>query len=808
MVKMRNFSKRYYFKQIVVCWLIWSMMLAFIPVRIAKAAPANPVGQFGGATFDVSNPLGVTVTINGMQTIIHWDSLNTTKDEFLTFLHNGNINGAVLNRVLTGGTTIFNGALNGEQLRIFMINPAGIVFGQGARINVSQLVASSLDIADDDFLSGAPYEFINGATAGDVLFNARAANVVADRLFLIGKHVRNMGGLVAREFAVMAAGDKVLISEPGSSVAVEVDMGGMDPAQFTVENRAFGSGDEHYRTDYGKDTDWTPPVGGRWYVGPESPDDPGGPVPTSVEAEHIILAAGDVWSAALVKAYSDDSFSPVATIEIKAAGDVTVTDKVIAEAVGNRENDAVAAIAVDAGGNVDVIAHAWMEKDEKGNVIGHDGEALIQADTKYGATNTSEILICADGHVTVEAEGLWDKCEDLGADSTASIKAIAQSGGEGTAEKNTADVQIDAQEGINVTAISKPYNTQVSASITAEAYNGAENTANILTCSDEGVLVKSEQDSVTPAPSNAYIKSVAGAWQMMTSSDAKTTVISHQGNVVVDSSLGGNASIESEAYGSYFYTDTATTQVYATDVVVTGGGSSISAQALGVRDRGDGFRLTSDGRVEETDYGATLIIDYSWCEDCPDCPPCQFEDDDDGDGPDEEVFAPIAPLPPYHIPRIEGCPQLTQSAAAELGITEETLQVGMGDALALNPNIQPCQACASLLNAASILKDVDGSRMAAMVQVFNTIAPADAPYTPEMATSIAMAFDDAAEGSQYASAMEFIDAFVQYAAALEELGSPTGDPTAFVMTKYGDELGDNSNMASFVAGRIEGGQTF
>ena len=151
---------------------------------------------------------------------------------------------------------------------------------------------------------------------------------------------------------------------------------------------------------------------------------------------------------------------------------------------------------------------------------------------------------------------------------------------------------------------------------------------------------------------------------------------------------------------------------------------------------------------------------------------------------------------------------LAQAAAMELGIPEETLQVGLGNALALNPNIQPCQTCASLLNSASILKDVDGSRMAAMLQVFNATAPADAPFTPEMATSIAMAFEDAAEGSQYASAMEFIDAFVQYAAALDELGSPVGDSTAFVMDKYGDGLGENSNMASFVAGRIAAGETF
>lgn len=180
-------------------------------------------------------------------------------------------------------------------------------------------------------------------------------------------------------------------------------------------------------------------------------------------------------------------------------------------------------------------------------------------------------------------------------------------------------------------------------------------------------------------------------------------------------------------------------------------------------------------------------IDWDWCVDC------------------EDLFAPVAPLAKFEVPRIEGCPALTQAAAMELGITGETLQVGIGNALALNPSIQPCEACATLVSAASILRDEDGSRMAAMVQTFNALAPADTPFSPEMATSIAMAFEGAAEGSQYASAMEYIDAFVQYVAVLDtELGAPVGDSLVFVMDKYGAGItgSDNANLAEYVAARL------
>ncbi|MFX8785939.1 filamentous hemagglutinin N-terminal domain-containing protein, partial [Acinetobacter baumannii] len=38
--------------------------------------------------------------------------------------------------------------------RVYLINQNGIVFGQGAQVNVGSLVASSLDVSDDIFLNG------------------------------------------------------------------------------------------------------------------------------------------------------------------------------------------------------------------------------------------------------------------------------------------------------------------------------------------------------------------------------------------------------------------------------------------------------------------------------------------------------------------------------------------------------------------------------------------------------------------------------------------------------------------------------
>jgi hypothetical protein len=147
-----------------------------------------------------------------------------------------------------------------------------------------------------------------------------------------------------------------------------------------------------------------------------------------------------------------------------------------------------------------------------------------------------------------------------------------------------------------------------------------------------------------------------------------------------------------------------------------------------------------------------------------------------------------------------------QAVATELGITEETIQVAIGNALALNPTIQPCRACAALIDAAGILRDEDGSRMAAMIRVFNELAPADTPFTPEMAASIVTSLQTASENTQYASVAEYIDAFIQYINVLDtELGSPVVDALAFVIEKYGTDImtNENTNIAAFVTVHLE-----
>ncbi len=159
------------------------------------------------------------------------------------------------------------------------------------------------------------------------------------------------------------------------------------------------------------------------------------------------------------------------------------------------------------------------------------------------------------------------------------------------------------------------------------------------------------------------------------------------------------------------------------------------------------------------------------------------------------------------VPEVSGCPAIVAAATEELGITPENIQVAMANSMASASDIQPCDTCARLVSAAAILKDADGSRLAAPLEAINAIAPANVPFTPEIGTQIATVFEDhRGDGTAYASALEYVDAFVQYVKILDnEMGSPVGDSVAFALEKHGQALtaSDNANIAAFVASRLE-----
>ncbi|GBL46111.1 large exoprotein [Sulfuriferula multivorans] len=179
------------------------------------AASANPDGaqvlsgqvnfKTLGSQLDIHNTPGA---------IINWNGFSIDANEITRFIQQS-ASSAVLNRVIGQDPSRILGALlsNG---RVFLINPNGIVFAAGARIDTAGLVASTLNLSDQDFAAGRLRFSANPNTAA--IDNAAVINTTSGgQVYLIAPDINNSGLINAPQGQiVLAAGRSVELLDPAS----------------------------------------------------------------------------------------------------------------------------------------------------------------------------------------------------------------------------------------------------------------------------------------------------------------------------------------------------------------------------------------------------------------------------------------------------------------------------------------------------------------------------------------------------------------------------------------------------------------
>ncbi|HXY55549.1 MAG TPA: filamentous hemagglutinin family protein [Nitrospirota bacterium] len=105
-----------------------------------------------GAT--VESPLNNQLTIDQtqQQAIINWASFNIGAAASVTFNQQHQSGWVAVNRIWDANPTLIFGKLSADG-KIYLINQNGILFGPGSKVNVNGLVASALNIKDNDFLN-------------------------------------------------------------------------------------------------------------------------------------------------------------------------------------------------------------------------------------------------------------------------------------------------------------------------------------------------------------------------------------------------------------------------------------------------------------------------------------------------------------------------------------------------------------------------------------------------------------------------------------------------------------------------------
>ncbi|APQ12041.1 hypothetical protein BJP27_11210 [Pseudomonas oryzihabitans] len=169
-----------------------------------------------------SNGQQLTVEQSSANLAIDWQSFDIGAGHGVTF-HQPSSQAVALNRVVGQDASRILGNLDANG-RVFLVNPNGILFGQGASVNVGGLVASTLDISNSDFEQGR-YRFKSQATPKAVINQGSIQAKNGGAVALLGGQVSNQGVIVANGGSVaLAAGQAMTLDFAGDGLLnVKVD---------------------------------------------------------------------------------------------------------------------------------------------------------------------------------------------------------------------------------------------------------------------------------------------------------------------------------------------------------------------------------------------------------------------------------------------------------------------------------------------------------------------------------------------------------------------------------------------------------
>ncbi len=180
----------------------------------AEPAPgALPAGGsvIAGQAAISSSGARMDITQSTPHAIIDWQAFDIGRDALVNFAQ-PDAASVILNRVSGPTVSRIEGQLtaNGQ---VFLVNPSGLLFGAGARVNAAALVASSLDIGNEAFLAG---QYAFSGSGGAIENHGTLTASPGGYLAFIAPTIANHGTISAPQGTVaMGAGERVTLSFAG-----------------------------------------------------------------------------------------------------------------------------------------------------------------------------------------------------------------------------------------------------------------------------------------------------------------------------------------------------------------------------------------------------------------------------------------------------------------------------------------------------------------------------------------------------------------------------------------------------------------
>ena len=193
-------------------WLSAKPLHQSISAPVADALPVLAAGQTqnGWSVSTDSENHYLEVKQTDEKVVIKWDSFDIGSD---AHTHFEQVDGGIaLNRIYQNSPSRIFGQLTATG-NIYLVNQNGILFGEGSRTNIGALVASALNIADEDFQNGLwKYQSENFTGAadfngpGDVANRGWIESSTGGNIFLLGQNVENSGTISSDGGRIFLAG--------------------------------------------------------------------------------------------------------------------------------------------------------------------------------------------------------------------------------------------------------------------------------------------------------------------------------------------------------------------------------------------------------------------------------------------------------------------------------------------------------------------------------------------------------------------------------------------------------------------------
>src|SRR3954451_8045569 len=204
---------------------------------VALAASATVLSTFGSPAVAAKNIQVERVAAGSAQveqrgaatritaadrTIINYSRFNVARNESVQFVQPTS-KSRLLNRINSAAPSRIDGKVTANGI-VYFANPAGVLFGPNAIVDVGALYAAAGHITDADFLAGINrFVMPQPGTPGGAVVNQ--GQLRGDVVALVGRQVTNQGVVVADSTVTMVSGHDVLLGDRNGGILVKVDMG-------------------------------------------------------------------------------------------------------------------------------------------------------------------------------------------------------------------------------------------------------------------------------------------------------------------------------------------------------------------------------------------------------------------------------------------------------------------------------------------------------------------------------------------------------------------------------------------------------